>query len=481
MTLNGTYNVDATGHGSMTLNLINTIFGTFPQTHSITATSNSHLVIAEDDEFAGLTIGGIGSMDLQTAGPNFSASQVSGGYSFTSTGFSNAAGLNGNWGGIFTADGVGTISGGFLDANFVGTNGGQGYVSTPFTGTFTAPDGNGRGTMILSTGDTYAYYIVTPEVLRISKTTNAGSYVANTGSAFGQGSVASTNAALTGSYVFGDIGFDVPGNATGAAGQFTTDGGGNITAGVMDLNDSGAGVVIAGLSLAGSTYSISGSPRGTIIGPSGQTYNVYLTDPNLNLLDPNSTSGTGGALLLETDATFGAIGVVLPQADPASATIQGTYATVLSDQNNPPNLDGGFTGVFTAPSSGAGTFSGEGEFDTNSLNGPLSGTFAADGANPGRFTGTITTTPGFPNGTPGDTTPGTENVSYYLANSSQGFVVETDSVAPVTGVLELQVPASPASVADKRQRTTQQSSHRAIQTTGRAARSLPRHAGSTHE
>ncbi len=78
----------------------------------------SHLVISEADQFNGLTIGGVGSMDLQTAGPNFTAAQVSGGYSFTLTGFSAAAvkaaggtGLNGSWGGIFTADGVGAITG----------------------------------------------------------------------------------------------------------------------------------------------------------------------------------------------------------------------------------------------------------------------------------------------------------------------------------------------------------------------------------
>ncbi len=64
MSLTGTYSLDATGHGFLSLNLVNTIFGTFPQTQGITATSNSHLVIAEEDQFNGLTIGGVGSMDL---------------------------------------------------------------------------------------------------------------------------------------------------------------------------------------------------------------------------------------------------------------------------------------------------------------------------------------------------------------------------------------------------------------------------------
>ena len=84
----------------------------------------------------------------------------------------------------------------------------------------------------------------------------------------------------------------------------------------MDLNDSGnSGTLDLGVSWAASTYSVSGSPRGTITGPTGQTYNVYLTDPNLNLLDPNNSSGGGGALLLETDSTFSAIGTLVPQPD----------------------------------------------------------------------------------------------------------------------------------------------------------------------
>jgi hypothetical protein len=308
----------------------------------------------------------------------------------------------------------------------------------------------------LNGGTEYAYYLVTPEVLRLTTMTNTG-FAGNTGSAYGQGTVGTTNSALTGSYVFGNLGFDVPGNAMGAAGQLTADGGGNLSAGIMDLNDSGnSGNLLLGQSLAGSTYSISGSPRGTITGPAGQTYNVYLTDPNLNLLDPNNSTGGGGALFLETDGTYSTIGTVIPQAEPASATLEGAYAILLSDQNNPANSDGGFTGNFGTSSTAPGTFSGEGAFQGTGTNnatlivGPLEGTFGADTNNAGRFTGSISTTPAFPNGALGGTTPGTEQVSYYLANDSQGFVVETDTVAPVTGWVELQPLPPSANAADGR-------------------------------
>jgi hypothetical protein len=468
--ITGTYTVDATtGYGSMTW----AIKGCCSQTNAITATSNSHLTIAEVDQFAGLTFGGTGSMDLQTAGPVFSASQVSGGYSFTLAGYDGAQSFNGSWGGIFSADGVGTISGGIFDTSLGG--GPSGYSSTPFTGAFTAPDANGRGIMDLSNAASYVYYIVTPEVLRLTAVNDATnpktlSTAGNTGSAYGQGSLATgaTNAALTGSFIFSDAGFSSDNNGGeqgAAAGQFTTDGSGNITAGIMDINAFGS-VTTVSLTGSGSTYQIgipAGSPRGTVTGPSGQAYYIYLTDPNLNLLDPNNTTGSGGALLLEADIAD-TIGVVIPQTDP-TATIAGGYAFVLSDQANPPNADGGFDGQFTAPSSsGAGTFSGQGAYQGTAANslipiiGPLSGTFAADPSNPGRSTGTVTTTPDLWSGSIGDTTPGTINVSYYLANSSQGFVVETDSLAPAAGALELQN-SQTAEAAAKRQRASKQHSH----------------------
>jgi hypothetical protein len=219
----------------------------------------------------------------------------------------------------------------------------------------------------------------------------------------------------------------------------------------VDVNAFGA---VSTSPLSGSTYSISGSPRGTITAASGQTYNLYLTDPNLNLLDPNSTTGAGGALLLETDSVD-EIGVVIPQTNSA-ATLPGSYALMLSDQDNPPGSDGGLTGDFTISSATPLTFSGEGDFQGTGSNnatlvtGPLAGTLAADTSNPGRFTGTVTTTPCYPTYVPDPTSPtacgtafngGTqapEQVSFYLANESQGFIIETDSIAPVFGVIEAQ-------------------------------------------
>lgn len=463
--ITGTYSLDASGHGYISMALPAT---GEQQTHGITATSNSHLVMAEEDNFYGYTWGGVGSMDLQTTAGGFSASQISGGYSFTLTGYEGAAHFNGSWGGIFTADGVGALTGGVFDTSL-----GAGLVSVPFTGTFTAPDSFGRGTLTFQGADctpapvtcsdaVYAYYLVTPEVLRLTtantSSTPTTSFAGNTGSAYGQGSLAgavASNAALTGSFIFSDFGFTSTANGGeqgAAAGQFTTDGSGNVTAGIMDVNAFGT---VTTSPLAGSSYSISGSPRGTVTAASGQTYNVYLTDPSLNLLDPNNTTGGGGALLLETDAA-NTIGLVIPQTD-TSATPSGSYGMILSDQSSAPNGDGGLSGQFTVSTTTAGTFAGEadfqgqGNFNATLVTGPLSGTFTADLANPGRFTGAITTAPCFPLYAPDTSSPPTqcgtafnssteppEQVSYYMANGSQGFIIETDSTAPVFGLIEAQ-------------------------------------------
>lgn len=510
----GTYTLDATGHGTLSISLE----GDF-ETHGITATSNSHLVIAEEDQFNGYTVGDVGSMDLQTAlqpGPSFSGAQVSGGYSFTLSGYQGVSSWNGSWGGIFTADGTaspttpGNITGGIFDENLGNNGGGTGYNSEiaspaaglPFTGTYTAPDANGRGVITLSTSpDTpgpcgapppstepacteYVYYIVTPEVLRLVVATNT-TPAANSGTAYGQGSLATsandTNAALTGGFIFtyhgsGDN-LNFPGDASAAAGQFTTDGiGGSVTGGIMDLNVSNGGapalsVATTGINLKGSSYSFSGSPRGTFTDPSGQIYNVYLTDPNLNLLDVNNPNGAGGALFLEANnasavTPYGnAIGVMIPQADAATATLAGIYAIQLAMQSNNYSccdFDGGLTGDFTVSTATPGTFSGEGDFQSlpsspnqaTLITGPLTGTFAADASNPGHFTGTIVTTPAFPF-LIGGTTPGTEDVDFFLANGSQGFIIETDTLAPIFGIVEAQGTIT-GTAAAKRLRTQQQ-------------------------
>ena len=126
--ITGTYSLDSTGHGTLAFSLNNTgCCGTFAQTHAITCVSTFSVgsVFAPAD-FRGRSVQRANDRRRRQHGSanrrsDFSAAQVSGGYSFTLIGFSAAAvkaaggtGLNGSWGGVFTADGVGDDQRGHL-------------------------------------------------------------------------------------------------------------------------------------------------------------------------------------------------------------------------------------------------------------------------------------------------------------------------------------------------------------------------------
>jgi hypothetical protein len=60
-----------------------------------------------------------------------------------------------------------------------------------------------------------------------------------------------------------------------------------------------------------------------------------MTDPTLNLNDPNNPAGGGGALVLDLDLPLsGASGVLIPQTDTTTAHFTGNYAVAAQDFNN---------------------------------------------------------------------------------------------------------------------------------------------------
>jgi hypothetical protein len=421
----GTYAVGPDGRGTMTLNL--QILAT-TETFAFTITSGSHALINQDDG----TATGSGVLDLQTAGPTFAASQFSGGYSFTLTGEDETVLAATVFGGVFSADGTSNLPAGTLDENDNGA-----FTSTPFTGTFTAPDASGRGTITFSTGATFAYYLVRPQVVRLIET---DTLFFSGGTAYGQGAASSfTNSSLAGPFVFNNVGSSVSGSFA-AAGQFVTDGNGNFTGGIADANDNGS--VTSG-SLAASTYTFPNpkSPRGSITIPAGavfttgMTLSVYLVDPNLNLLDPNNTSGGGGALILTNDANIFGVGMIVPQVIPAPSNLAGNYAVSFTSAPNVAEAD--LTGQVVANLSGNLNGTADYANDAGSsttfatTNATYTGTFAPDGSNPGRLTGTLLLTGGTLQFVPGGVT---QNLSYYQADGSRMFAVETDANV-ATGIL----------------------------------------------
>jgi hypothetical protein len=336
-----------------------------------------------------------GSLDLQTL------ANASGNFAFTLSGVDTGY-FPIVYGGVFSAS-SGTLTG-FYDVN----DDGSVTLGNDLSGASTDPDAFGRGT-VTGTGiaGTLAYYIVGPEAIRLIDIDVDSSAV---GSAFGQGAGGFTNASLgqsvfaLGSNSWADILY-------GAAGQFTTDGAGNM-AGVGDDNE-GPGAFIASAAPIAGTYSISTLADGygsLTLNPGDlgdiSSLGIYMTDPLLNLNDPNNTvSGLGGALVVDLDTTpLTGTGVITPQTDTATASFTGNYA--FGAQAYAPAFGIGpgweFDMVANGTVDASQTLTGTGlisdpfgTFDltpTEFTGVGFAGTATPDGSNPGRYTFSLATT-----------------------------------------------------------------------------------------
>ncbi|MGC2398324.1 MAG: hypothetical protein WA510_01010 [Acidobacteriaceae bacterium] len=333
----GSLTVDSTtGQGTLTLNTSNTSLGVSGvETFGVQFVNRNHALIIQFDGSATSS----GSLDLQT-----SASSVGdGGYAFTLTGVDSAPAPIG-FGGVFTVSGGGTALNGVFDTNDAGNV----IPGTTLSGgTLSTPDPLGRGTLTgltnPATGDAVAlnYYIVGPEVIRlidVDTLPNNGSNDSAVGSAFGQGTNAtgSTNASL-GNSVFGIAGDPILENYA-AAGMFSTTSGSGTFSGVAD-DDELSGILLPGTAITGN-YSVAGNGYGSLtIAPGSlgdiSLLGIYMTDPSLNLLDPNNTtSGLGGGLIADMDAVLaGGTGILIPQIDTSTADFTGNYAFGAQDIN----------------------------------------------------------------------------------------------------------------------------------------------------
>ena len=432
----GTYNITANGEGTLTLlptlsgGASDTTLGVDgTQTFSITATSNfvnagTHLLIAEVDKSATST----GTMDLQ-ASSDFTGGVPAASYVFALTGWDLSDDGQTSFGGVFTTATGTSISAGILDIDDTGGTGN----TNPTGGTISALDANGRGVISIPgfNSDTYTYtvYMVGPEAFKMVET---DTLFAEGGSMFGALAAPANGygtAGLTGSFTFLDNGQSGDG-PVGFAGQLTTDGNGNITAGFSDINEGGN---LANGAVTG-TYAVPDTTLPRVIftitgGNTGDVSNVivYLTDPSLNLLDPNNTAAESAGLLMDSDTDANGAGYVLAQAPPASSSFAGNYGAGLQvDSETDDEAD--LVGQGFADSSGDFT----GTFDEGLVGGPTTGNAVAtvtpitpDPSNPGRatFTATIANVDG----------GGTLSFVLYGVSSAQGLLVETDTFEVAAG------------------------------------------------
>jgi hypothetical protein len=381
----GALAVDATGQGTLTIVTDNTALGVAgTETLGIQFVNTNHAVILQFDGSATSS----GSIDVQTL-----PSAVSGGYAITVSGVDPA--YNGlAFGGVFSVTN-GTLTG-TIDSNDDGTV----MLASAFNGTMTAADRFGRGQLtginVSGIALTLNYYIVGPEAFRIIDVDGTDSAM---GSAFGQGSNSSTasNASL-GNSIFG-----IEPNSWGyplyaAAGMLIPDSGSGTFTGVGDDDEEGS--IVAASPISG-TYTIAANGYGTLLITNEglldvTSLGIYATDPTLNLLDPNNTTGGGGALVLDLSPNLsGGTGLIIPQKDSAADSFTGNYSFDVRDYNGTSASGWEFdsagqgsvaSGVLTGSglvNDGFGFFSATSELYTAV---PFLGAAAPDVVNPGRYT-----------------------------------------------------------------------------------------------
>jgi hypothetical protein len=413
----GVVTVGDDGRGSITITPTTAAAETF----SFAVVNNNHALIEEFDSIATSA----GSLDLQTAPTSVPA----GGNAFSVHDVEDLF----VFGGVLSSDGTSTFTTGQADDDQAGT------VNFGFTtsGTFTAPDAAGRGTLTLDDATfgnlQFAYYVVGPEAFRLVEI-DAVEFAA--GSMYGQGSATPnfSAASLTGSFVFSQAGETALGfGFFSAAGQFTTDGVSAFTAGVADANLGDGAPVLAGDLTAGTTYGVNANGYGAVTLTGTTTdglanFGVYLVDPALNVVDPNNTAGGGSALMINLDGGSLGNGIVVPQV--AGAVSPGNLAFYQDGEYDAGTGFFPFDLVGQVLSDGTSQFSGLADYNdlfNTGLNPAVSfsGTITPDSANPGRATVVSTLN--------GSATP--NNLTVYQASSSLGLFVETDTSASGVGTV----------------------------------------------
>ncbi len=424
-----------TGQGTLILVTNNSKVGKAgTETFAVQFANSKHALIMQFDGTATSS----GSMDLQA---NLQTSGApNGNFAYTISG-ADSAGNPFATGGVFTI--TGTSVAGTTDTNDNGTV----TLKQAFTGTLSAADAFGRGTLtITGSSNLTNYYIVGPEAMRLIQVNPTANSV---GSAFGQGAGGFTNTSL-GASVLAMAGNPYSNDNVTLA-QFSTSNQSSSTANFAGVGDDASlfsGESSTSAAAISGTYSIASNGYGNLNVTSanlGQVakIQVYMTDPLLNLNDPNNPTGGGGALVLEVDSNppfAGTTGVIVPQTDTAPASFTGKYA--IGAQNS--NILSG--GQLEFDMIAQGTVAGGVLSATGDVSDPLqtlftgtglyagstfSGTPPPDGTNPGRYSF-------FTLAAVINKVSGTFNVVIYQASGGQLFWIENDGNSIWSGCLEQQ-------------------------------------------
>jgi hypothetical protein len=234
-----------------------------------------------------------------------------------------------------------------------------------------------------------------------------------------------TNGALTGHYAFSFNGYN-NGSTVLMAGAFLSDGNGNITSGILDLN-SGTGSLSTGYSLTG-TYTLAANGLGTIqllVSGGIGTLNFHISASsggNGTMIQDNADPNTRGSgqFFVQNSANF--------NVPPAGGYAIGSFG---ADQNASRYAKAGAFVVGTA-----GVVTGGNE-DINDNGALVSRNFNGHFGPPTTQNGRGQVVMSFPNGV-------TNNYAYYVVSGTQFILIGTDAVSandPLTlGSILAQIP-----------------------------------------
>lgn len=299
----GTYSIAKDGTGSLSFGGSN---------YAITLIDDSHFYLIETDDFA--TSSGYGQLQDTTA---FTAAP-SGAFVFKAHEIDTGSRV----GGIAITGGVISGTEDILPLGLLSTT--QSVASSV---AMSAPSPTtGRGTFTLTDGSSFGYYVVnSTKFYFMSNATSLeiGQAEAQTGGPFSTATLA--NGA---SYVFGSSGDTSISGSAGihSAGVFTTDGNGNITAGVVDyVQDT---IVNSNLAVSGGSYTLASNGRGTInltlAGGSISPQIFWMINGNSAYFLTNNTAAV-------EDGTF-SLQAAAPALNGQAALVMDGFDTTLKDR-----------------------------------------------------------------------------------------------------------------------------------------------------
>ncbi len=272
------------------------------------------------------------------------------------------------------------------------------------TGTYTV-DANGHGSATLTNSQltfTIAFEVLSPDHAKFISLDRAEG---SSGEMEKQDSSAFSTAAITGNFSFGFDGFDATNaNPSAFVGRFTTDGAGNITNGVEDINE--ATVYSPSVAFTG-TYTVDGTGRGTATFKTASDTRTFafqvVSADTLFFMELEYTPNLEGTAKKQTVAF-------------TNTSFSGDYAFLIAL----PNITN-FGETVTAgrlTSDGAGNISGgvldENHAGTLGSNVAFTGTYTVAGS--GRGTATLSST------SPAQTV----GAVFYMVSPGEAYLLSTD-------------------------------------------------------